>query len=76
MSKVRKWLRNNLLAWDQQINAFWGGDPDESISSRAGKAMDRPSPPLWAKCVMWITEPFEHDHVHKSEEPDEGKDAL
>ena len=75
-SRWRKWIRNQFIAFDQALNALLGGDPDETISSRAGKAMDREKPPLWAKVVDWVTHPFEPEHVHKSEEPDEGKDAL
>lgn len=80
LKPVVRWFKkgamNVLLAGDQFINALTGGDPDESISSRAGKAMERPKPPLWAKFVHWITEPVDKDHVHEAIERDEGKDSL
>lgn len=73
---IKKWFWNILISLDQFVNSITGGDPDETISSRAGKAMDRPKPPLWAKIVTWITEPIDKNHVHEAEESDEGKDAV
>ncbi|HYM16789.1 MAG TPA: hypothetical protein VEZ14_14650 [Dehalococcoidia bacterium] len=38
---LRRWLRNVLIASDQWLNALALGDPDETISSRIGKARRR-----------------------------------
>lgn len=36
-TRIGQWLRNCLIALDRLGNALWGGDPDETISSRLGK---------------------------------------
>jgi hypothetical protein len=36
-TKVGQWGKNFLIALDRLGNALWGGDPDETISSRLGK---------------------------------------
>lgn len=35
---IRLYIKNNLIAIDQLINAILGGDPDETISSRLEKS--------------------------------------
>lgn len=35
---LRGWLRGVAVAIDQLVNAWWWGDPDETISSRVGRA--------------------------------------
>ena len=37
MKKLKKYIWNMLIAFDQFVNAIFGGDPDETISSRVGK---------------------------------------
>lgn len=32
-----KWLKNVLVGFDQWVNTWMGGDPDETISSTLGK---------------------------------------
>ena len=68
---------NLLIAIDQLINTVFGGDPDETISSRMGK---------WARAgkhkkgdrkityaiANFVVELFEKDHFAKSIEEDEG----
>ena len=34
---MRKYLYNILIGVDQLVNAIFGGDPDETLSSRLGK---------------------------------------
>jgi len=72
-----KYCWNILIAIDQLVNTVFGGDPDETLSSRMGK---------WArthknqkgtrkqiyKTVNWIVELFEKEHFKKSIEEDEG----
>jgi hypothetical protein len=31
---IRQYLRNVLVGFDQLVNAIFGGDPDETLSSR------------------------------------------
>ena len=74
MSKLKRYIWNNLLAIDQLANALLGGDPDETISSRAGKRLmenDR-----IAIVLCWFLDFFESDHCHKAIETDEGGDAV
>ena len=71
---MKRYLLNNLIALDQLVNAVFGGDPDETISSRIGKRRDGPER-FWAKMVDRIFF-WQKDHTRKSVEADEGKDAL
>lgn len=70
-----QYLRNVLVALDQLLNALAGGDPDETISSRVGKAAGRGE--RWGVALQsvidWI---FWRGHCRDSEEPDEGGDAV
>ncbi len=63
--------RNLAVSFDQLANTAFGGDVDETISSRAGKAARKGKP--WAcvlcKALAW----FDPDHCEKSIEPDRGK---
>ena len=74
MSKAKRYLLNNLIAFDQAVNALFGGDPDETISSRVGKRRDQREQ-FWAgvvdKLFFW-----DKNHTAKSIEPDEGKDSV
>ena len=42
MKRFYRWLKQyllkNAIAFDQQVNTWFDGYPDETISSRAGKA--------------------------------------
>ena len=81
MSKIKSYFWNILISIDQLVNTLFGGDPDETISSRLGK---------WARegenkqgirkhifnFVNFIVEFFEKDHFKKSIEEDEGDDAA
>lgn len=72
---------NNLIALDQAINTLFGGDPDETISSRMGKWARNGEnnhglkKPLY-KIANFIVELFEKDHFKKSIEDDEGKNEV
>ena len=77
---ARYWL-NQALALDQWWNVVWGGDPDETVSSRLGKLENkhggtikwsRPGAKIIAKCLDMI----DKDHCREAIEADEGKDAL
>lgn len=70
---IRKYLINNLIGTDQACNALYGGDPDETISSRIGK--DENSN-IVAKWVAKFLDLFQKNHVIISEEPDRGKDKI
>lgn len=75
----RKGASNVLIGVDQLANAVIGGDPDETISSRAGKLVFLPQPkpvPLWARFVVWLVSKVDPTHWPRTIEHDEGKDEL
>lgn len=70
---LNKYLINNLIGTDQSCNALYGGDPDETISSRLGKSQNSN---IVARWVSRFLDLFQNNHVEKSEEPEEGKDKI
>lgn len=52
------------VGYDQLANVAFGGDPDETISSRAGKAMKRGS--RWACVLCRLLDRFDPDHCNRS----------
>ena len=61
------------VAYDQLANTAFGGNEDETISSRAYKAMiDRRR---WGCILCKLLDRIQPDHCRKSVEPDRG-DAL
>lgn len=69
---IRKYIWNMLIALDQLANAILLGDPDETISSRAAKLQHLRGWWLLGRFLEWI----DPDHLAKSLEADEGKDAI
>ena len=69
-----KYIWNLLIALDQFANAIFGGDPDETISSRAGK--DQKKGRKWAIWLCWFLNKLETKHCSISIEEDEGKDNV
>lgn len=74
MNTLFKWLWNILIAIDQLFNAILGGDPDETISSRAGKAKKEGK--LWACILCKFLHILDNNHCTDSIEEDEGDDAI
>jgi hypothetical protein len=70
---VRQYFKNLGAAVSQLVNAVFGGDPDETLSSRVGKRMEANRMPLWARLVAWVTG---RDHLRQAIERDEGKDRI
>ena len=60
---------NILIAIDQLANTILGGDPDETISSRAGKRVNTQK---WAYYLCRVLHILDPDHCNKSIEEDEG----
>lgn len=75
MSKVKKYLINVFIAVDQLANALLLGDPDETISSRAGKALERKGWSI-AEPLCYLLSLVDFNHCKDAIEEDEGKDAL
>ena len=68
-----KYVWNILISIDQLINTLLGGDPDETISSRAGK---REKEQAWAKYLCKFLNWVDTDHCTKTIEKDEGSDTT
>jgi hypothetical protein len=81
---ARRYILNVLVALDQLASALIGGDPDETISSRLGKAVrgdyGRFQQILWivpAAAVDLVFLPFDGpDHCRRVIEEDEGIHAI
>jgi len=65
------YIKRVLLGVDQFLNAATGGDEDETISSRAGKA--RCQGRWWGRALCWGLDKIDPGHCANSIEPDEGK---
>lgn len=81
---LRRYIKNILVAVDQLFSAVSGGDPDETISSRVGKAVRGDYGPtqsvllrpmkVFIDLIFW---PFDGpDHCLRRIEEDEGKYAI
>jgi hypothetical protein len=81
MNKIKKYFWNILISFDQFVNTIFGGDPDETISSRMGKwaRNDENSrglkKPIY-EIANFIVNLFEKDHFKKSIEEDEGSNGT
>lgn len=76
-----RYFWNVLIAIDQFINTIFGGDPDETISSRLGKwartgRNKRGNKKIIFKIANFVVELFEKDHFAKSVEEDEGTNEV
>jgi len=81
MSKWGRWIVNILIGIDQLGNAVFGGDPDETISSRLGKLKVRYSGSIpWrrplSKIIDWGLDKIDPNHSIDAIEEDEGNDAI
>ena len=59
------------VSYDQLANAAFGGDPDETISSRAGKAARTGR--RWGCILCRVLHWFDRNHCEKSIEHDRGR---
>jgi len=64
-------IKRILISIDQLGNTLTGGDPDETISSRAGKA--RREGKWWGCQLCRFLDLFQKDHCEKSLEGDRGE---
>jgi len=71
-NKIKVFVINILLAIDQLANVLMLGDPDETISSRAGRVWPNS---LWARFIDTIMF-WQTDHCHKAVERGEGTRDL
>jgi hypothetical protein len=71
---MKKYFWNLLVAIDQLVNTILLGDPDETVSSRMGKAKRNGN--KFAIMVCKFLSKFDNKHCIKSIEEDEGKDGY
>jgi hypothetical protein len=74
MEVLKKWIWNLIISIDQLANTITGGDPDETICSRAAKAMRDKK--MWGCVFCKLLDFYEKDHCTKSLEEDEGKNQV
>ena len=70
----RKWAWNILISFDRFVNALAGGDPEETVSSRAGKA--RNADKAWGKALCPVLDWLDPLHCATSIDHTEGDDAV
>lgn len=71
---MKRYLVNLAILLDEALNALTGGDPGETVSSRAGKALREGR--HWACILCRFLDLFQKDHCLKSINPDDGKRAV
>jgi hypothetical protein len=67
----KQWFWNMLVAVDQFFNTLLGGDPDETISSRAGKAKAKGH--RWGCILCALLDKLQKNHCDMNIESDEGE---
>jgi hypothetical protein len=71
---LARWFWNVLISIDQFANTVAGGDPDETISSRAAKAQAEGK--RWGCMLCMLLNQVQRDHCQRALEPDEGARAV
>lgn len=74
MKKLGRYLLNWLIVLDVALNTLLGGDPHETLSSRAGKALKKEQ--RWACVLCRFLNLFQQDHCVKSILPYVGSEAV
>ena len=79
MNKASRYFWNILISIDQFVNTVFGGDPDETVSSRIGKWLYLPHTTFkWkvAYGICRVLHVLDKNHCIKSIEEDEGQFDL
>jgi len=71
---LKQYLINILVALDQLANALSFGDPRETISSRADKAMRDGK--KWGCLLCKLLSKIQKDHCQKAYDPNVGDRAI
>jgi len=69
----KKYIWNILISIDQFVNTLFGGDPDETLSSRMGKNKTNCRVCYFICKLLSL---IDKRHCEKSIELDEGKDEI
>jgi hypothetical protein len=72
--QIGKYLFRILVSIDQLGNTILGGDEDETLSSRFGKAKRQGK--WWGQFNCWWLDKLDPGHCEDAIESDEGKNAL
>lgn len=77
MDKLKQYLFNLWVAVDQLVNTILGGDPDMTVSGRAGRAVAE-GRCVACKGLCWLLNFVQKDHCERANraEKDEGKDEV
>lgn len=78
---MKQYICNLLISFDQFVNTLFGGDPDETISSRLGKWHRAGKDSTGVRHIVYkianpIVELFQKEHFKKSIENDEGQNKV
>lgn len=71
---MKRYFLNLLIVLDEFGNALTGGDPGETISSRAGKVMNEGK--SWGCVLCKFLDMFQKDHCLLSINKDDGSRAV
>lgn len=74
MKALGQYLLNWAIWLDEGLNVLTGGDPGETLSSRAGKAQRNGR--KWACVLCRFLDFFNRNHCQNSINPDDGKRAV
>jgi len=74
MQKLKQYIMNWFILLDLAGNTALGGDPQETISSRLGKAASRGNYIAYyvCRCLSW----FDEAHCRGAKDPHEGNRAI
>jgi hypothetical protein len=69
-----KWALNVLLGLDQWANTWFGGAPDETISSRSGRAAADGK--WWGRAMCWWLDKLDPGHCADAVESERQRTHL
>lgn len=71
MARLKRYVKHLLIAISQLGNTLAAGDPDETLSSRAGKSRERGR--RWACVLCRLLDALDRDHCRKAIKADDGR---
>ncbi len=74
MTKLQRFGLNILVWFDEGLNTLTGGDPGETVSSRAEKA--RLNGRKWGCALCWFLDKIQKNHCKIALEKYAGSDAV
>lgn len=75
---MKRYLLNLFIAFDQLVNAFIGGEPDETLSASAwkGEQQGRPLPRFFRPLIDALFYLFQKDHCRKAYQAEIRREQL